>query len=95
MSELRLNRIASLAFVLAAMGCGAPAARAPAPRAPAVSSQTQVDPTDGGRRRASEGARCDFGGAADLTCHRGLDCCYGPPDDPGAFGECRAECPQY
>lgn len=54
-----------------------------------------ADPTDGGRRRAVQGAECDFGGAADRTCQRGLFCCYGPPDDPGEHGECMPECPEY
>lgn len=53
------------------------------------------DPTDGGRRRATAGVDCDFGGAAEATCERGLFCCYGPPDNPGDHGQCMAECPEY
>jgi hypothetical protein len=53
------------------------------------------DATDGGRRRAIEGGACDFGGAAERTCLRGLYCCYGPPDDPGEQGACMPECPEY
>jgi hypothetical protein len=82
-----------LALVLAS--CGPRASNAGgttvAEGAPVVSG----DPTDGGRRRALENAQCDYGGAADLTCQRGLFCCYGPPDNPGDFGQCMIECPQY
>ena len=53
------------------------------------------DPTDSGRRRATDGAVCDYGGSAERTCLRGLYCCYGPPDNPGEHGSCMAECPEY
>ena len=58
-------------------------------------AEETADPTDGGRRRATQGAVCDFGGSADRTCERGLYCCYGPPDNPGEHGQCMPECPEY
>ena len=75
------------------VGCGASARPEPA-APPVVSAQVVGDPTDGGRRRAAAGDRCDYGGAAELTCQRGTVCCYGPPEDPGAYGQCMVECPE-
>lgn len=95
MPELHRFGLFSLVFLIGiAAGCGGAATRTTA--APAVSAQAEVvgDPTDGGRRRAHEGAQCDYGGNADLTCRRGLYCCYGPPENPGTFGQCMAECPE-
>lgn len=85
-------------LALLCVGCGASMAASGGEGAggePQVAAQTSADPTDGGRRRAAEGDRCDYGGAAELTCQRGTSCCYGPPDDPGTVGHCMPECPEY
>jgi hypothetical protein len=82
-------------LLLTMAGCGARATAAPRPDPLAPRAGVVGDPTDGGQRRADVGDRCDHGGAADLTCERGLFCCYGPPDNPGTFGQCQIECPSY
>ena len=75
--------------------CGGSDASEDEPAAETAGAEEEVgDPTEGGRRRAERGDRCDYGGAADMTCHVGLQCCYGPPENPGDFGECMPECPE-
>lgn len=63
--------------------------------ATASSGASEPAATSGGtgRGRAAQGARCDFGGAADTTCAAGLSCCYGPPESPGEYGQCLPGCP--
>ncbi len=89
------DSLAWIVLTMALLGCGAAPPPPSTSSTPRTEPAVQGDPTDGGRRRAEQGARCDFGGSAELTCQRGLDCCYGPPSDPGAFGECMSECPAY
>lgn len=84
----------ALAFACA-LGCGGGGPPPETEPEPAAQSSGGEDPTDGGRRRAEAGASCDYGGAAERTCQRGLYCCYGPPDDPGEHGECMPECVEY
>ncbi len=94
---MRGVRVAVAAGWLAVAGCGGSSGGAAAEDEAATTAGAEEggDATDGGRRRAARGAACDFGGAADLTCQRGLYCCYGPPDNPGDQGECMPECPEY
>ena len=84
---------------LLAVGCGGGSGANTSPEergeSTATTSSGGEDPTEGGRRRATAGVDCDFGGAAESTCQRGLFCCYGPPDNPGDHGQCMAECPEY
>ena len=80
-SRARWCVVALFALTLA---CGGGGASEPASEAEpaATSGEEDSDPTEGGRRRAARGARCDHGGAADFTCQRGLFCCY--QDAPSA-----------
>ena len=40
---------------------------------------------------AGEGAPCDYGGAARMTCTSGLTCCY-PESGEVQYGTCSLEC---
>ncbi len=96
---LEIRRTGSILVLLASVffvGCGGAASDGGGggTTTQAQAPQGQDDPSEGGRRRAREGARCDYGGAADLTCQRGLYCCYGPPENPGTHGECMPSCPE-
>ncbi|MBX3270746.1 MAG: hypothetical protein KF729_10815 [Sandaracinaceae bacterium] len=79
----RLARLCPALLFVFALACGGGASEPATEAEPAATAgEEDSDPTEGGRRRAARGARCDHGGAADFTCQRGLFCCY--QDAPSA-----------